>query len=88
MAEPLIEPEWMDAYSASALSNASRVHNASAYALDTDLFSLISYPLLLLICTLGNSLNIILLIRLRKLHELHVKEVLLIGLAVSDLLAL
>jgi hypothetical protein len=43
--------------------------------------SLVSYPILLVICTIGNALNVIVLSRLEKFQT---KEVFLTSLAVSD----
>jgi hypothetical protein len=49
---------------------------------DTTYISLVAYPILLLACTLGNSMNIIILSRLAKIK---VKEIILFSLAISDL---
>ena len=49
----------------------------------TIFLSLTAYPVLLFICTLGNSVNIAVVASLTKLQ---IKEVLLITLSVSDLL--
>ena len=93
MGESVLSPLMRDLdlanlYFVLSLANGTRHNNSSEFQLDTDYISLISYPILLALCTLGNWLNIILLIRLRRVHKLRVKEVLLIGLAVSDLFAL
>lgn len=60
-------------------SDTSAVDNLAVYV------SLVSYPILFILCTCGNALNIIVISRLVKAQT---KEVLLIGLAISDLLAL
>ena len=51
--------------------------------LETAYVPLTVYPFLLVLCTLGNTVNLLVLSRLTKIR---IKEVLLLGLAVSDTL--
>ncbi|OWA54351.1 hypothetical protein BV898_18759 [Hypsibius exemplaris] len=67
-----------------AISNATDLVS-SPPNLDTVYVSLISFPILLVVCTVGNCLNILVL---RRLKTLNVKEVLLIGLSVTNIFAL
>ncbi|OQV26106.1 hypothetical protein BV898_00231 [Hypsibius exemplaris] len=52
----------------------------------TSHLSLIAYPCLLVVCSLGNALNVVVLLRLEK--KLQLKEALLLALSLSDIVVM
>ncbi|OQV22656.1 hypothetical protein BV898_03481 [Hypsibius exemplaris] len=74
-------PEGRTATHHCAILNGTLFNNGTTETSETVYVPLILYPVLLIVCTVGNIINVLVLSRFTKIR---IKEVLLIGLAVSD----